>query len=206
MVVRSGFLIGFGLICSLSLLSCFSDTNENDGCKIKDKKIAFQSSEAQYKKEVLENVANYTKLKNFIIANMDTIYTYNEKHSFVITLHEDGTADTVKDHLDHFAFFDYGTRNMIKDQVPPYLYPELKNIYTAFNKDNFYAVHFYKDSSISISITNPSEFDSNNTGIIHSLDWKKKVAYEKGGTSFSRDTTLANGWIYEVFIDCYQGR
>ena len=200
MIVRNGLMICLGLMFSVCLLSCFIDINENDGCKIKDKKIAFHSSDAQYKKEVLENVANYTKLKNFIITNMDTIYAYNEQKRLKVNPRN-------SDHLDHFAFFDYGPGNKIIDQVPSYLYPQLKKIYTAFNKNNFSAVHFYRDSSVSISITDPSEYDSNNVGINHSLDWKKHKAFnEKDSTSFSRDTTLANGWIYEVFIDCYQGR
>lgn len=112
-------------IIFLTLFSgCISEMKE--GCDPKDRKIAFQTPDAQYKKEVLKDVSKYTKLKDFIIANLDTVYAYNEKKSFVTTEHVDGTSNSVKNHLDHFAFFDYGTGHMIKDQVPPFLYPQLK--------------------------------------------------------------------------------
>ncbi len=188
----------------MSLTGCFTDFNV--GCDLKDKKAAFRLPGAYYKKEVLENIPNYTRLRDFIITNLDTIFAHNEKDSYAITHHNYGKDDSVKNHIDHLAFHDYGKGNMIKDQVPPYLYPQLKQIYTAFNSKNFYSVDFDRNGTVTIRITNPSEYDSKNIGINHSLEWrKKKVVFEKDSTSLSRDTTLANEWIYTIFIDCYQG-
>jgi len=186
--------------------SCLSPIEE---CDPKDRKIAFSSDSAQFKKEVINSMPSYILLKKFIIKNLATILSLNDKKSRSITKRNDGTLDTTLSPSFSYAFFDYGKGEEIKDQVPPNLYPELEKIYKNFNETNFYAVHFSRDSLITISITNPSEYIYNGLiGINHSLEWRpEKYAsynYITDSTSLSRDT-LINGAVYKVFIDCYQG-
>ena len=187
----------------MSLTGCFTDFNV--GCDLKDKKAAFQLPEAYYKKEVLENIPNYTRLRDFIISNMDTIYSYNEKKSIKMNSHISGENDSVRNHIDHFAFYDYGKGNMIKDQVPPDLYPQLMKIYRVLDKNNFLVVSFERDSTVNIAVYS-SEYNSKNVRIVHDLHWRNhKVVFQKDSTSLSRDTTLTNGWVYAIYIDCYEG-
>jgi len=134
----------------------------------------------------------YVQLKDFILKNLPAILAHNDKRSLTVERYT-------------YAFFDYGKGDEIKDQIPEALYPELKKIYQNFNKDNFYSVHFVRDSSIIICITNPSVYNQRGIGINHSIRWEKpKYNTSNAIDSISKDTTI-NGAVYTVFIDCYRG-
>ena len=189
----------------LILLSgCFSDINESTGCKVQEKEIALRSSEGEFKKEVLYNFSEYKKLKDFIISNLSVIFAYNEQGDNLST--PSFGNHTANYRLRSFTFHDYGKGNMIKDQVPWYLYPKLRTIYTAFNQKNFYSVSFDRDSTVTVLITNPSKSNSQNVIINHRLVWKNhKTILENQSSSLSRNMDLADGWVYTVFIDCNEG-
>lgn len=198
------FMTKYTLIFLLMILimSCFSPIED---CNPKEQKIAFAAESAQFKKEVINSMPSYLLLKNFITKNLSAILSHNDKKSILITTHSDGTRDSTISPNSSYAFFNYGKGNEIKNQVPENLYPELEKIYKNFNKNNFYSVHFSRDSSISISITNPSEYNEKGIGINHSIEWRNsKYTYMTDSSSLSRDTLL-NGGVYTVFIDCYRG-
>lgn len=200
MIIKGGFI--FGLVLML-LSGCLSDINESTGCKVQEKEIVLRSSEGEFKKEVLYNFSEYKKLKDFIISNLSVIFAYNESNNDSFS---PGFGNhTANYHLKHFTFHDYGKGNMIKDQVPWYLYPKLRTIYTSFNQKNFYSVSFDRDSTVTILITNPSESNSQNVIVNHRLVWKNHKTMLENNTSLSRNMDLADGWIYTVFIDCNEG-
>ena len=196
--IKYFFIIGL----IVNMTSCFPTIED---CDPRELKIVFASDSAQFKKEVIESTPSYILLKNFIIKNLPAILSHNDNKSLSIRQNADGTQDTTQSKSSSYAFFDYGKGSEIKDQVPIALYPELKKIYQNFKESNFYAIHFDRDSSISISITNPSEYNEKGIGINHSLNWRNpKNKIIRDSSSLSRDTVL-NGALYIVFIDCYRG-
>jgi hypothetical protein len=202
MSVTSTIKYFFTIFLIINTIGCLPTIED---CDPKELKIAFASDSAQFKKEVFESMPSYIQLKNFIIKNLPAILSHNDKKCQLEIVHADGTKDTTECENSSYAFYDYGKGNEIKDQVPENLYPELKKIYQNFNKNNFDAVHFDRDSSITIAITNPSEYNEKNIGIKHFIKWTNHK-YTKIGdsSSLSRDTLL-NGAIYTIFIDCYSG-
>lgn len=173
-------------------------------CTQEDRQAAFTSEKAQFKKVVFDNIDNYTALKDFISRNQDTLAAWQNKKCKSIRVNIEGKNDTLPCKKHNFSFYDYGKGNMIKDQIPDFLYPELKEIYSHFNKDNFNVVFFDIDGTVSIRINSNREFNDKNVAIIHELEWtnRKYMPYD---TSFERDTLLRNGAKYKVSIDCYRG-
>lgn len=175
-----------------------------DKCDLNKSKAALNSSLGDYKSEILKDASKYTKLKEFLILNLDTLLNYNQKRSFCTTTGVNGKEVTVAcSTIDSFVLFNYGTGNNIKDQIPPQLYPELRRIYSSFNKTNFYSVSFQRDSVITIYL-NHIDYDDDQIGISHVLEWNTKIAVNRS-TILEKDTLLTNGSRYVVSIDCYRG-
>jgi hypothetical protein len=196
--IKYVFIIGIMLTISSCVLL-------DDDCDPAEQKIAFTSADAQFKKEVILGMPSYIQLKDFIIKNLPAILAHNHNISILVKQNANGRKDTTKyENSSSYSFYDYGKGNEIKDQVPKVLYPELKRIYQNFNKSNFYAVHFSRDSSVTISITNPSEYNEKGIGINHRLEWRNPKDKNHIIESNTRDTIL-NGAIYTVFIHCYRG-
>lgn len=204
MTMKVATSINYAFIVSLilSINSCLPSVGD---CDPRELKTAFASDSAQFKKEVIESMPTYTLLKKFIIENLPAILEHNDKNSILITQQEDGTKDTTQSNRDYYALFNYGKGNEIKDQIPLELYPKLETIYKNFNAANFYSVSFQRDSTITVFITNPSEYNDKDIGIKHKLVWKNpRYSIRLNTTSLMRDTIL-NGAVYTVFMDCYRG-
>lgn len=196
--IKYAFTIGL-IFCLTSCLPSFDD------CDSRELKNVFESDGAKFKKDVIGSMPAYKLLKNFIIENLPAILNHNDQKSFLSTRQEDGTSDTRQVNRDSYAFHNYGPGNEIKDQVPTELYPQLEAIYKNFNKANFFSVSFQRDSTITIWITNPSEYNDKNIGISHKLTWENPKYSMTGDTSSLRRDTVLNGAVYTVFMDCYRG-
>ena len=146
-------------------------------------KMAFNNSE--FNTDLIQNLNNYSKLKDFLIENLDTIINYR-KSVHIEQFIGDCSGFTI-------ARGPYDTQHL-----PAFIYLKLDSLLveTKRNKLNYFTI--CKDSSIEFNFE--TTYPYNDVFVVERLAWNKKDDC-KYVYAYSRDTLLGAKWRYDVCVD-----
>lgn len=159
------------------LLSCKQITNY-------EVKRAYDKS--QFNPELIENINNYSKLKDFLIQNLDTIISYR-KSVHIEQFDDECNGFTI-------ARGPYDIKH-----VPEFIYPRLDSLIKLFqnNKLNYFTI--CKNGNIEFNFETSYPY-GNNIYVVQRLLWNKRDNC-KSIYAYSKDSVLSNKWIYDICVD-----
>ncbi len=175
-----------------------------DECDVDKSKAALQSNRGNYRNEVLQNLAKYEKLKDFILLHLDTLLIHNQKRCISSIKNVGGKRDTLFcEPPSSITLYNYGDGNMIKDQIPAHLYAGFMALNSSINTNKSHTVSFERDGLVFIFLTN-EQYDEDRIKVLHMLEWNSKMD-RSNLAPLEKDTLLANGARYVIYTDCYRG-
>jgi len=192
-------------------------------CEHKADQQALQDlfSRTTYDTTVIQKLFLYDSIKNIVINNIDTIFkfrnnrnivTYTDEKGKIIQKHENSYTYTFDKDYGHATQLSYGTepdnQKLIADvnleNMPKFIFLKVDSLFAILRENNIKGFSLSIDSAIEINIKDFYD-QKTNADVYHTLIWKRIYVNNIEPDLFVKDTTLAQGWIYQIWVEAHRG-
>ncbi len=177
-------LLFFFVMFSCDFIIPTSATNEQ-------KKQAMHNT--SFDKNVIDNIANYKKLKVFLETNLDTIIKFRYSKNTAVLSNKPDSTYLINNYC--YDFFQNNSRYDISN-VPKFLKKQLDTLFHSFGEKNIYSFEICKDKKISITAKRTE--GENNLSIYHKLLWNIKI--EEYDTHYNKYIPIDKDGVYEIQV------
>lgn len=171
-------------------------------CTNKSKKLTDLFNQSIYDKEVIQKLPQYTALKNIVIKNIDAIFDFRNSRN-VIEYHEKNKITRKHEDEKQYDFYcKYGGQEIVNDinkNMPDFILLPINVILKEIGRDYILGFSLRTDSSLEIIVRNMHD-DETHSDIGHRLKWTNNPLGMKGSFNLGRDTMIAPGWNYSIWV------
>ena len=153
---------------------------------------------------VISNLPLYDSLKNILVTNIDTIFTYrNAKRA---------SGHTTSSVLPEEFFFNFiyipkkgeSSDKISLETLPASVYSKVENICHRLGSNGIAGFDLQRNKII-VNVTIKNNYDEETSAeTLHTLTWNWD--HRSDESELEKDSMLGNGWIYYIQTDIWKGR
>lgn len=176
-------------------------------CHQKDNSRAIEQylNHIPFDKDVIALLPYYDSIKNIAIANMDTIFSFRNSRNIVD--YSDGSGHIERRQEDNSEYeFSYDFEKgkfldyMSNNDMPEFVGKKLSVYFERIGKNNIGNFTLETDSTVQFAFEGIEDKNLNIEGG-HLLIWKRVYAENISQTLFTKDTVIAPGWTYNIWVE-----
>ena len=181
------------------LVACTSKNNEQALRQLFDS--------TKFDTTIKRDLPFYDSIKELAIANIDTLFKFRNSRNIIDYYNENGkSTKEQRDEIEYNFFYSFTTGEFIDQSsnstLPDFLVPKFRDAFERAGR-KIGGFTLWNDSTVEFGIGGFYDYKTS-ADVGHDLVWKRKYSYEP--QSLMKDTTIAPGWTYYIYVAERKGR
>ena len=181
------------------LVACTSKNNEQALRQLFDS--------TKFDTTIKRDLPFYDSIKELAIANIDTLFKFRNSRNIIDYYNENGkSTKEQRDEIEYNFFYSFTTGEFIDQSsnstLPDFLVPKFRDAFERAGR-KIGGFTLWNDSTVEFGIGGFYDYKTS-ADVGHDLVWKRKYSYEP--QSLMKDTNIAPGWTYYIYVAERKGR